>query len=100
MQSKSLVVLSALCAVASAHFQLQYPAPRGVFVEKDETTFCGTYLLRTSVYSPLNLCSLDNYPNAVDNRTLFPLSGGTISLNSEHPIWSRTCFITTSSTFY
>lgn len=29
--------------VASAHFSLQYPPPRGVFVEDDEPTFCGTF---------------------------------------------------------
>ncbi|KAF7789860.1 hypothetical protein EIP86_000808 [Pleurotus ostreatoroseus] len=72
MQFKPLVVLSGLCAVVSAHFQLQYPPPRGVFVEKDEVTFC------------------DNYATAVDNRTTFPLNNGFISLNSEHPLWDRT----------
>jgi hypothetical protein len=28
--------------------------------------------------------------NAVDNRTSFPLSGGVVTLNSEHPKWTRT----------
>lgn len=31
---------------------------------------------------------LDNYVNAVDNRTAFPLSGGYIILNSEHTSWT------------
>ena len=31
----------ALASVAQAHFQLQYPAPRGVFVQNNEPTFCG-----------------------------------------------------------
>ena len=35
------VFMSGLVAVTSAHFQLQYPTPRGVFVEDNEVTFCG-----------------------------------------------------------
>lgn len=31
---------------------------------------------------------LDGYNNAVSNRTTFPLSGGVISLKSEHPKWT------------
>lgn len=31
---------------------------------------------------------LDSYTNAVDNRTVFPLGQGFITLNSEHPKWS------------
>lgn len=30
----------------------------------------------------------DDYTNAVDNRTTFPLDNGFISLNSEHPKWT------------
>lgn len=36
------VVLAALLGTASAHFQLQFPPPRGPFVESKEPTFCGT----------------------------------------------------------
>ncbi|KAH9947641.1 hypothetical protein B0H21DRAFT_737384 [Amylocystis lapponica] len=66
-----------LLTAVSAHFQLQFPAPRGPFVEDDEPTFC------------------DNYGNAVDNRTQFPLSGGFFSLNSEHPLWTLGVMIST-----
>ncbi|KAI8995323.1 hypothetical protein BD414DRAFT_479208 [Trametes punicea] len=59
-----------LLTVVSAHFQLQYPAPRGPFVENQEPTFC------------------DGYPDAVNNRTVFPTSGGIFSLHSEHPNWT------------
>jgi len=35
------VLLSAWVALVHAHFQLQFPSPRGPFVENDEPTFCG-----------------------------------------------------------
>jgi len=63
-------VLAALLGTASAHFQLQYPPPRGPFVMNQEPNFC------------------DGYTNSVPNRTVFPLNGGSISLNSEHPLWT------------
>ncbi|RDX56087.1 hypothetical protein OH76DRAFT_1337274 [Lentinus brumalis] len=62
--------MTSLLTVVSAHFQLQYPPPRGDFVEDDEPTFC------------------DGYANSVANRTTFPTSGGFISINSEHPSWT------------
>ncbi|RPD63158.1 hypothetical protein L226DRAFT_564447 [Lentinus tigrinus ALCF2SS1-7] len=62
--------MAGLMTVVSAHFQLQYPPPRGDFVEDDEPTFC------------------DGYVNSVSNRTTFPTSGGFISINSEHPSWT------------
>jgi hypothetical protein len=34
--------------------------------------------------------SLDGYTDAVNNRTVFPLSNGVINLNSEHPLWTGT----------
>jgi len=68
-------VVSFISAV-NAHFQLQYPPPRGAFVEDNEPSFCDGYL-------------------QVSNRTLFPLSGGIINLNSEHPMWSAGVLLTT-----
>jgi len=65
-------------SVASAHFQLQYPAPRGVFVEDNEPTFC------------------DGYTDAVSNRTSFPLSNGVIQMNSEHPKWTVGVLVSTA----
>ncbi|KIP10575.1 hypothetical protein PHLGIDRAFT_65374 [Phlebiopsis gigantea 11061_1 CR5-6] len=70
MRFATLPILAALLGSASAHFQLQYPPPRGVFAEDTEPTFC------------------DGYTSAVSNRTEFPLSGGFVSLNSEHPVWA------------
>lgn len=43
-------------------------------------------------FSSINLRKLttvvDGYTNAVNNRTVFPLTGGVIQLNSEHPKWT------------
>ncbi|KAJ6562163.1 hypothetical protein B0H19DRAFT_1026950 [Mycena capillaripes] len=63
-------LLASLTVLANAHFQLQFPAPRGVFVEDDEPNFC------------------DGYDNPAANRTAFPLTGGFYSLNSEHTAWT------------
>ncbi|KAH7883902.1 hypothetical protein F5I97DRAFT_1794099, partial [Phlebopus sp. FC_14] len=68
---------AALSSIANAHFQLQYPAPRGEFVEDQEPTFC------------------DGYNNAVSNRTVFPLTNGVINLNSEHPTWTAGVIVST-----
>ncbi|EIW64881.1 uncharacterized protein TRAVEDRAFT_159607 [Trametes versicolor FP-101664 SS1] len=70
MRFASAVFFSGLLAAVSAHFQLQYPPPRGDFVEDKEPTFC------------------DGYSTAVSNRTVFPTTGGKISINSEHPQWT------------
>jgi len=74
----SAATLAGLVSVASAHFQLQYPLPRGVFVEDNEPGFC------------------DGYTQAVSNRTVFPLSNGVISMNSEHPAWTVGVIISTA----
>ncbi|KAF8807189.1 hypothetical protein BYT27DRAFT_7189274 [Phlegmacium glaucopus] len=70
------VLLAFFTALANAHFQLQFPPPRGPFVEDNEPTFCDGY-------------------NSVANRTQFPLSGGFFSLNSEHPKWTIGVLIST-----
>ncbi|KAI0794288.1 hypothetical protein C8Q74DRAFT_567685 [Fomes fomentarius] len=70
MHFTTAACVSSLIAVVSAHFQLQFPPPRGDFVAKNEPTFC------------------DGYPNAVTNRTTFPTAGGFVSFNSEHPKWT------------
>lgn len=41
MRFSAVATVVALASVAQAHFQLQYPAPRGVFVEDNEPNFCG-----------------------------------------------------------
>ncbi|EPQ60925.1 hypothetical protein GLOTRDRAFT_68971 [Gloeophyllum trabeum ATCC 11539] len=78
MRFSTAVIFSGLVAAVSAHFQLQYPAPRGPFVEDQEPNFC------------------DGYINAVDNRTMFPLSNGVIELRSEHPSWTIGVIISTA----
>ncbi|KAF7982066.1 hypothetical protein HWV62_30358 [Athelia sp. TMB] len=78
MRFTSAATLAGLVSLASAHFQMQYPAPRGVFVEDDEPTFC------------------DGYTQAVSNRTVFPISNGVISMNSEHPSWTVGVIVSTA----
>ncbi|KAI0361854.1 hypothetical protein OH77DRAFT_1380458, partial [Trametes cingulata] len=70
MRFATAAFLPALLTVVSAHFQLQFPPPRGPFVEDNEPTFC------------------DGYADAVSNRTVFPTKGGIFSLHSEHPQWT------------
>ncbi|KAJ7431790.1 hypothetical protein B0H11DRAFT_2128432 [Mycena galericulata] len=74
----STLMFAGLIALANAHFQLEFPIPRGPFVEDNEPTFC------------------DGYTNVTPNRTIFPLTGGFFTLNSEHPSW--TAFVTLSTT--
>ncbi|KAI0343899.1 hypothetical protein BDW22DRAFT_1355118 [Trametopsis cervina] len=57
-------------ALALAHFQLQFPPPRGPFVASNEPNYC------------------DGYVSTTDNRTNFPLDGGFYSLHSGHPSWT------------
>ncbi|KAG1889385.1 hypothetical protein F4604DRAFT_1712116 [Suillus subluteus] len=73
----SITVAVVLSAAVQAHFQMQYPIPRGPFVEDSEPTFC------------------DGYTNAVNNRTIFPLSNGIINMNSEHPLWTAEVIVST-----
>ncbi|KAJ7225749.1 hypothetical protein GGX14DRAFT_422151 [Mycena pura] len=70
MLASTSFVFASLISLTSAHFQLAFPAPRGVFVMNDEPNFC------------------DGYNNPAANRTVFPLSNGVVSLNSEHPKWA------------
>ncbi|KAJ6549896.1 hypothetical protein B0H19DRAFT_1264782 [Mycena capillaripes] len=58
------------CKECPKGLQLQSPPPRGVFVEDDEPNF------------------FDGYDNVASSRTIFPLSGGFFSLNSEHTSWT------------
>ncbi len=81
------LLASAITAV-NAHFQLAFPPPRGSFDDNNEVNFCGNVARFLSIRGLI--FALDNYSNAVSNRSEFPLSGGFITLNSEHPTWSRT----------
>ncbi|KAJ8588208.1 hypothetical protein M405DRAFT_820069 [Rhizopogon salebrosus TDB-379] len=73
----SIVFATVLSTAVQAHFQLQYPIPRGPFVQDSEPSFC------------------DGYNDAVDNRTVFPLSNGIININSEHPLWTAGVLVST-----
>ncbi|KAF9229662.1 hypothetical protein BS17DRAFT_33107 [Gyrodon lividus] len=79
MRFTTITFVAVFATVANAHFQLQYPSPRGVFVEDQEPTFC------------------DGYTDAVANRTVFPLSNGVINLNSEHPTWTVGVIVSTKA---
>ncbi|KAI0286794.1 hypothetical protein BGY98DRAFT_908697 [Russula aff. rugulosa BPL654] len=70
------LLTSAITAV-NAHFQLAFPPPRGPFDDNNEVNFC------------------DNYVEAVSNRSEFPLSGGFVTLNSEHPSWTLGILLST-----
>ncbi|KAK7064421.1 hypothetical protein R3P38DRAFT_2824396 [Favolaschia claudopus] len=78
MLASTSFVLASLFGVAYSHFQLQFPAPRGKFVEDDEPTFC------------------DGYDNPATNRTAFPITGGFFKLNSEHQTWTIGVNLTTN----
>ncbi|PPQ96779.1 hypothetical protein CVT26_006263 [Gymnopilus dilepis] len=77
MQFAIALVLAAFAATASAHFHLQFPPPRGVFVAANEPMFC------------------DNYLTPAPNRSEFPLSGGFWSITSGHPSWTAGVLIST-----
>jgi len=64
--------------VVNAHFQLVFPTPRGPFNDDNEVNFC------------------DSYANAVSNRSEFPLSGGFVTLESEHSNWSLGVLLSTA----
>ncbi|KAF8213308.1 hypothetical protein K438DRAFT_1803759 [Mycena galopus ATCC 62051] len=78
MLATTSLIFASFVALASAHFQLQVPVPRGVFVMDSEPTFC------------------DGYDNAVSNRSTFPISGGYFVLNSEHTSWTIGVNVSTS----
>ncbi|KAJ6514449.1 hypothetical protein C8R47DRAFT_915551, partial [Mycena vitilis] len=61
-------------SLASAHFQLQCPTPRGVFQDDTEELFC-------------------DGPSAATDRTLSPLNGGFYSLHSQQTDWTAAVWI-------
>ncbi|KAI0730958.1 hypothetical protein C8Q76DRAFT_716898 [Earliella scabrosa] len=70
MRFTTATFVAGLFTAVSAHFQLQFPPPRGPFVASREPTFC------------------DGYADVTTNRTVFPTDGGFVSLNIEHPTWT------------
>ncbi|KAJ7495623.1 hypothetical protein FB451DRAFT_1020199 [Mycena latifolia] len=79
LATTSLLFASSFIALANAHFQLQFPLPRGPFVEDAEPTFC------------------DGYDSSVSNRTVFPFTGGFWSINSEHTSWTAGVSVSTKA---
>ncbi|KIY45340.1 hypothetical protein FISHEDRAFT_49327 [Fistulina hepatica ATCC 64428] len=77
--STFLFTALALVGAVQAHFQLQFPTPRGVFNMDNEVDFC------------------DGYDTPATNRTTFPLSGGFFSLNSEHESWTAGVFVSAAA---
>jgi hypothetical protein len=88
MRFSTFALLISTITAVNAHFELAYPEPRGVFDDDNEVDFCGNVSCFLSIR--VLIFAADNYINAVDNRTEFPLSGGYVSLSSFHPTWSRT----------
>jgi len=88
MRFSTFALLTSAITAVNAHFQLAYPSPRGPFDAKNEVNFCGN-VARFSSIRVLTFAA-DNYVNAVDNRTEFPISGGYVTLRSGHPNWNRT----------
>ena len=82
------LLLFTLLTVVRGHFQMQFPVPRGPFVEPNEVNFCGEYIQAFKCFVLKWTRSVDSYTEAVSNRSLFPLDNGFITLNSEHPQWT------------
>ncbi|KAF9017148.1 hypothetical protein BDZ89DRAFT_1022326 [Hymenopellis radicata] len=72
------LILSATTLV-TAHFTLDFPEPRGVFVSDNQVDFCG------------------GYNNAASNRSQFPLSGGFFTITSGHGDFTAAIFLSTDA---
>lgn len=88
MRFSTFALLTSAITVVNAHVQLAYPPPRGPFDAKNEVNFCGNVARFSSIR--VLTSAADNYVDAVDNRTEFPISGGYVTLHSGHPNWNRT----------
>lgn len=88
MRFYTFALLTSAITAVNAHFQLAFPSPRGAFNEDNEVNFCGNVPCIMSIR--VLMSRADNYAEAVSNRSEFPLKGGFVTLNSEHPKWNRT----------
>ncbi|KAJ3571348.1 hypothetical protein NP233_g3817 [Leucocoprinus birnbaumii] len=77
MHRSILSTLALFAGACTAHFHLNYPEPRGVFVGDKEPSFCG------------------GYTEVTTNRSTFPLSGGFFRIQQAHPNWSAAVLIST-----
>jgi hypothetical protein len=84
----TFALLTSTITVVNAHFQLAFPPPPGPFDDDNEVNFFGKVTRFVSIR--VLTSAADNYVDAVSNRSEFPLKGGFVTLQSEHPSWSRT----------
>lgn len=84
----ALFTLLSLAFTATAHFHIEYPEPRGVFVSENEPNFCGENYYGDSRHTCSRKNSrpsdIDGYTDAASNRSTFPLHGGYITLTQSH----------------
>jgi hypothetical protein len=88
MRPSTFVLLAGAVTMVNAHFQLAFPPPRGPFDDNNEVNFCGKVIDLSTIL--VLILGADNYVQAVSNRSEFPLSGGFVTLYSEHTSWTRT----------
>lgn len=84
----TFALLTSAITTVNAHFQLSYPPPRGRFDSDNEVNFCGNVVRFMSVR--VLMSAADGYVDVESNRSEFPLKGGFVTLESEHPTWNRT----------
>jgi len=87
MKSTTPLALAALTTLASAHFNLDYPAARGF--DEDIRTSLSPLSLSLSLSPPSNTSKVGTFPcggqdTVSTNRTLYPLTGGSIALTMGH----------------
>lgn len=73
----TLAVVAALASTAHAHFKLTAPGPRGYNASQQ-----------------LQFCS--GFPEATSNRTVFPLEGGSVTVDTNHGNWTAAVLVSTS----
>jgi hypothetical protein len=87
MRSSVVFLLALLTAVVNAHFDLQFPPPRGLLDEDNEDKFCGSLSLSKTInffFKEKHSLFIDGYMTPTSNRTQFPLKGGYITMSLEH----------------
>lgn len=113
MRFSAALLAASLISTVAAHFQLQYPPPRGEFDEDNEPTLCGMYLLFDAScpaeaecgawFRWIHLCCYKPYRVSVRQWILHPeVSFITLQLeewrfnpllnSSEHAKWTGTVF--------
>jgi hypothetical protein len=87
MRATFALVAAALIGSAQAHFRLNYPGGRGVFVADSQFTSCMFKVPHLTLYSEEpEFCG--GYPEATTNRTSFTLGDGLIAIRAGHSPWN------------